>query len=642
MTGDNNGRFGGDYDWPDDTQSYIYNIKDTILRLRIHACILLYCGGNEIGPPDSSPPKMIANGIRDTLATYDPHRFYISSSMYASPTTGEYNITYALSPMDGPYGLLLPSQWYAERNPGLGGYNTTPISYQPEVGSVSTPTLKSLRRFLSAKSLADFSVPPPLADETDVHYSWRYHKYLPYTSKSHNYDHIYAYYNTTAITMHDYIWASQLVQYQQYKSLIEGYIIQQYIYYTAVYIWKSQSPWPTLRGALYDYHLDSTGGYWGIRSLLVNKSEKRHWPVILMNLHTRYLVLINRLFTPVYTPITALVECTDLSGAVIYTDRYTFRTPLPANGVLTSTYAVPKLAVTHDIQGYICFLFLTTTTDSTSKSGIGIASFHLPNMYWFSSTTSTTNTTANTTANSTASSSSNSGGSGSGSGVYEQPDYLGFGQLRKMGLGQLSVTTIQPLTSIPTVRRSNNKGTYEQEDHNYDMLQYSDIYPLLNDKMKRILDNTTSSSYNGRYESDSSTSLIYTAMEPIRLAHYSRLQSLSSANIHKMEEEEEYTVFTILHISCPLTSPVIAFMINLSIINATTSTNSTHTGRGDTKGEVEDRDNRILPTFYSLNYFTLRPGESVYVTIAFNVPTSSTSLNHHGADIRGAGGSACT
>ena len=131
MTGDNNGRFAGNYTWPDDPASYLYNLKDTILRLRIHACILLYCGGNEIGPPESSPPKMIADGIRDTLATYDPHRFYISSSMYASPTTGEYNITYALSPMDGPYGLLLPSQWYAERNPGLVGYNTTPISYQP-------------------------------------------------------------------------------------------------------------------------------------------------------------------------------------------------------------------------------------------------------------------------------------------------------------------------------------------------------------------------------------------------------------------------------------------------------------------------------------------------------------------------------
>ena len=480
--------------------------------------------------------------------------------------------------------------------------------------------------------------------------------------------------------MHDYIWTSQLVQYQQYKSLIEGYIIQQYIYYTAVYVWKSQSPWPTLRGALYDYYLDSTGGYWGIHSVLVNKGEKRHWPVIVMNIYTRYLVLVNRLFTPIYTPITALVECVDLSGAVIYTDRYTFPTPLPANGVLTSTYAVPNLTLTYDIQGYICFISLNTSSSSTStdRSSIGMAGFHLPNMYWFS-------------GNTTAYASKSSGGSGSG--VYEQPDYSGFGHLRKMGLGEVSVTSIQPLTAIPTVRPSKGKdrGTYEKGDegHNYDysytndMLQYSDIYPLLNGKMKHILDTRTNSHISGdsdkndnssgdRYDGDSSSSQIHTAIEPIRLAHYSRLQSASksstpsTANIDNKEDpEREYTVFNILHISCPLTSPVVAFMINLSIINinttaatsgaATTATtsntthashsNSTHT-EGETKGrreEVEEGDNRILPTFYSLNYFTLRPGESVYVTIAFNLPiTSSTSLNYprrrrRDADIRGGG-----
>ena len=31
-------------------------------------------------------------------------------------------------------------------------------------------------------------------------------------------------------------------------------------------MWKTQSPWPTLRGALYDNYLETTGGYWGVRS----------------------------------------------------------------------------------------------------------------------------------------------------------------------------------------------------------------------------------------------------------------------------------------------------------------------------------------------------------------------------------------
>lgn len=40
-------------------------------------------------------------------------------------------------------------------------------------------------------------------------------------------------------------------------------------WYTAVLFWKSQSPWPSLRGGLYDYFLAVTGGYYGVRAALV-------------------------------------------------------------------------------------------------------------------------------------------------------------------------------------------------------------------------------------------------------------------------------------------------------------------------------------------------------------------------------------
>ena len=40
-------------------------------------------------------------------------------------------------------------------------------------------------------------------------------------------------------------------------------------WYTAVLFWKSQSPWPALRGGLYDYYLGVTGGFYGVRAALV-------------------------------------------------------------------------------------------------------------------------------------------------------------------------------------------------------------------------------------------------------------------------------------------------------------------------------------------------------------------------------------
>ena len=55
----------------------------------------------------------------------------------------------------------------------------------------------------------------------------------------------------------------QLVQYEQYRALFEGYLAHQWSYYAAVLLWKSQSPWPALRGGLYDPYLETNGGYWG-------------------------------------------------------------------------------------------------------------------------------------------------------------------------------------------------------------------------------------------------------------------------------------------------------------------------------------------------------------------------------------------
>jgi hypothetical protein len=52
--------------------------------------------------------------------------------------------------------------------------------------------------------------------------------------------------------------------------MYEGFQEWMWIYYTAMIMWKSQSPWPTLRGALYDSYLEHTGGYWGVRSANTN------------------------------------------------------------------------------------------------------------------------------------------------------------------------------------------------------------------------------------------------------------------------------------------------------------------------------------------------------------------------------------
>jgi hypothetical protein len=36
--------------------------------------------------------------------------------------------------------------------------------------------------------------------------------------------------------------------------------------YTGVLLWKTQNPWPGLRGQMYDFLLDQTGAFFGLRS----------------------------------------------------------------------------------------------------------------------------------------------------------------------------------------------------------------------------------------------------------------------------------------------------------------------------------------------------------------------------------------
>lgn len=52
---------------------------------------------------------------------------------------------------------------------------------------------------------------------------------------------------------------------ESYRVLMEGYSYKMWEWYTGVITWKSQGPWPSLRGHHYDYHLEQNGAFWGIR-----------------------------------------------------------------------------------------------------------------------------------------------------------------------------------------------------------------------------------------------------------------------------------------------------------------------------------------------------------------------------------------
>ena len=57
-------------------------------------------------------------------------------------------------------------------------------------------------------------------------------------------------------------------------------------HYTGVLIWKTQNPWPGLRGQMYDHLLDQTGGYFGVQ----HAAEPLH---VQLNLNTYNIEVSN-------------------------------------------------------------------------------------------------------------------------------------------------------------------------------------------------------------------------------------------------------------------------------------------------------------------------------------------------------------
>ncbi len=154
MTGDNNGRFAGEYDWPNDHASYTVNVRDVVRRLRNHPSLAFFGGGNELYPINQSPPTDIDDQIRRYIGKYDGTRSYVSSSV--TEVGDAFDPLDILAPKDGPYGIQSEEEFFS-RNPGF----TSPLLSLDELAhNVSIYDIKYKRasgRNIGKTSLLPFS-----------------------------------------------------------------------------------------------------------------------------------------------------------------------------------------------------------------------------------------------------------------------------------------------------------------------------------------------------------------------------------------------------------------------------------------------------------------------------------------------------
>nr|Q5H7P5.4 RecName: Full=Mannosylglycoprotein endo-beta-mannosidase; Short=Endo-beta-mannosidase; Contains: RecName: Full=Mannosylglycoprotein endo-beta-mannosidase 31 kDa subunit; Contains: RecName: Full=Mannosylglycoprotein endo-beta-mannosidase 28 kDa subunit; Contains: RecName: Full=Mannosylglycoprotein endo-beta-mannosidase 42 kDa subunit [Lilium longiflorum]BAD89079.2 endo-beta-mannosidase [Lilium longiflorum] len=302
---------------PLDHALFLHCARDTIKLLRNHASLALWVGGNEQIPPEDINsalkndlklhPFFKHNGVtvigEDMLSeTEDPSQYldgtrvYIQGSMWEGFANGKGDFT------DGPYEIQNPEDFFKDDFYSYG--------FNPEVGSVGVPVAATIRATMPPegwqiplfKRLSDGfieEVPNPI---------WEYHKYISYSKPGKVHDQIVLYGQPT--NLDDFCEKAQLVNYVQYRALLEGWTSRMWTKYTGVLIWKTQNPWTGLRGQFYDHLHDQTAGFYGCRCA----AEPVH---VQLNLATYFIEVVNTTHEEL-SDVAIEVSVWDLDGTCPY------------------------------------------------------------------------------------------------------------------------------------------------------------------------------------------------------------------------------------------------------------------------------------------------------------------------------------
>jgi hypothetical protein len=209
---------------PDDNDLFMRNVRDTVLRIRSHPSIGLYCGRNE-----GYPPKPLEEGIRQTLAELHPGLHYISSS--ADDVVSGH----------GPYRAMPLKSYFAAR---------AKPQFHSEMGMPNIVSMDSLRAMMPESGmwpqgrmwgLHDFSLHGAQGGESFI-------------------SHIDTSYGG-ADNVAEWLRLAQYVNYEGYRAMFEAQGAKR----MGLLIWMSHPTWPSFVWQTYDYYLEPTAAYFGAK-----------------------------------------------------------------------------------------------------------------------------------------------------------------------------------------------------------------------------------------------------------------------------------------------------------------------------------------------------------------------------------------
>jgi Exo-beta-D-glucosaminidase Ig-fold domain/Glycosyl hydrolases family 2/Glycosyl hydrolases family 2, sugar binding domain/F5/8 type C domain len=257
---------------PDDNDMFLKNVRDTILRIRNHPSIGLYCGRNE-----GQPPPVLEAGLRAAIKESHADVHYIPNSAWGPVSGG------------GPYWAEAPKFYFEER--------ATPKLHS-ELGMPNIVSLESLKQMIPADALW----PPGLTwglHDFGLQGAQRLSAFRKIVEKSYG----------GADNAADWVELAQFVNYDGYRAMFEAQSRNR----MGVLLWMSHPAWPSFVWQTYDYYFDPTAGYFGSKK----GSEPLH---IQWNPVTDHVEVVN--YSAGNTPgLVAHAEIRNTDGSVQWTSE---------------------------------------------------------------------------------------------------------------------------------------------------------------------------------------------------------------------------------------------------------------------------------------------------------------------------------
>ena len=239
---------------PADEQMFMDNARDYLRRIRNHSSIALYCGRNE-----GYPPQTIDDGLRQLVKELSPTLLYISSSA----------------------------------DEGVSGHG--PYCFQPVKDYFKTPndklhTERGMPCIMTFEGLQRTFRPENLWPQNNV---WGQHDFtLEGAQHGSTFNKEMERRFGEINDVRQYAHLSQWINYDGYRAMYESSNLKR----QGMIIWMSHPCWPSLTWQTYDYYLEPTAAFFGVKKACepvhVQWDENSGWIDIVNNSGgTRNLIL---------------------------------------------------------------------------------------------------------------------------------------------------------------------------------------------------------------------------------------------------------------------------------------------------------------------------------------------------------------